>query len=267
MKNIKLLILIVVIIIGSANLAYTGISIQPDRHIITMQPGQEEVVGYSIYNAGQEDIDVKFEPENWTGVKPYNTLPIGSWLFLEDNILSIKPGETKSFTVKVKALDGMEGELLAMIFAAYKENIDSMINIRRGNPLYLVIEGTQEYGAEIESVNAVYRKGILTKDDYVNISINVSNTGNIHIIPDIRISVKDDKGVLVKHAALDVSKIILRGQRHTFPVNWETPEELYEGRYSLTVNLGYEDKIKNVEKSISFEFKNGKLTVLDGKTG
>lgn len=257
--NLVRILLITMICVMAATWAEAGVSVTPERHIVRLSPGESQTIEYQVYNSGPQDLDIEIDPNDWTGIQVEKRIDINSWLSLKEDRFGIKAGETKPLNVKITAPDGVEGEMLAMLFLCYKEDKNSPLNVRNGTPLYLVIKGTERYNARIETIKVGYAKELQRND--LAIMVKVENEGNVHIVPDIAVFVKDGKGDEVKSFLLKRPKIILRGKYHTYRLSWRNPK-LAEGNYTVTAGLSYEDRIEGVEGTADFEIKDGKPNML-----
>lgn len=254
MNMVRVLLIATIFLIAAAVFAEAGISVAPDRHIVELSPGENQTVEYEIYNTGPQELDIEVDPQEWTDIELL--IDVNSWVTLEDTKLKIKVNETKKLKVTVTALDDFEGEMLAMLFLCYKKDKNSMLNIRNGIPLYLVIKDTAKYGANINGIEFEYTK--VPRMDNLAIIVNVRNEGNIHIDPDITLTVTDSKGEELKSIPLQGKKIVLRGKDYPYKLNWRKPF-FKDGSYKAVAVLNYENKIQGVEKTVDFEIKDGEL--------
>ena len=125
MKQVKFLWLITIVIVLTSGVVYAGISVTPERHIVSLLPNEEKTVMYQIHNSGDEDIDIIIEPKAWAGIRdPYK------WLSLESDDIYARAGEHTPLIVNVFAPEDAEGEMVAMLFLCYKESMESQLNIR-----------------------------------------------------------------------------------------------------------------------------------------
>lgn len=246
MRHIKFLLLIMTVIILATGVVYAGISVTPDRHIVSLLPGEEKTVMYHIHNTGDEDIDIIIEPKAWAGLRdPYK------WLSLESDDIYARAGERSPLIVNVFAPEDAEGEMVAMLFLCYKESIESQLNIRQGTPLYMVIKGTENYDLDIEDVSISYaRKGHFYD---LNFAVKIKNTGNVHIVPDVKVVIRNSKGRVLRTLSLVRPNIVLREKNQTYRLGWREPG-LREDTYTAEIILDYEDKIKSRSKEIVFKF-------------
>jgi hypothetical protein len=232
-----------------------GITIAPDRHIVYLSPGEEETVKYQVYNSGGKDVDITIVPESWSGVKdPY------SWLRLENDKAHIKAGQTGPVVVKVNAPEDNAGEMVAMLFLCYKDMDRSQLNIRSGVPLYLIIKGTEDYSLDIDDIGIAYAKNEDNAND-INIMVKIKNTGNVHIVPDVKAFVKDSEGRTAKELFLAKPNIVLRDEAHIYRLGWRNPF-LRDGIYTVIVELNYEDKIASVIKEARFKVSGNSIDMV-----
>jgi len=257
MKTIKALITIMIfaIIQMPAFDARAGMSVAPDRHIVSLSPGEETLVKYQVSNAGVKDVNITIAPEAWSGLRdPYD------WLTLESDNLYVKAGESSPIVIGVSAPEDAIGEMVAMLFLCYKDTSESQLNIRNGVPLYLIVKGTEDYGLDIDDIELTYTKNDNNVND-LNIIVGISNTGNVHIIPDVKVFIRNNKGKLMKEASLSKPNIVLRGKKHTYRLGWRNPF-LKDGAYTATAVLDYEDKIEGVSKEAQFNISGNKIEMI-----
>jgi hypothetical protein len=152
MRIRKILLTAAVLIIVAVISAEAGVLVTPERHIVKLKPQESQTVEYEITNTGTEDLNIEIDPRDWTA----SGVDMKSWLSLKEDKLNIKAGGTGVLKATLTAPEGVDGEIIAMLFLCYKEDEGSMLNVRNGIPLYFISEGTQCYGAEIESINVRY---------------------------------------------------------------------------------------------------------------
>ena len=243
------LIFIVIILSALAGTADAGILVTPERQVVTLSPKESETVEYQVYNSGPGDLDILFDIKDWTGEGILKSIDIDSWLTLKEDNLSVGEGETKPFHVTVTAPDEVEGEMVGMLFLCYKEDKASPLNIRNGTPLYLVIEGTQKYTAKIKDIKIGYAADL--KKDALAIKVDVKNEGNVRIVPDIKVSIKNSKGEELKNFLFKRLKTILRGRPHTYEFTWRNII-LPKGNYTITAELDYEGELTGTKVGSEF---------------
>lgn len=235
--------------------AYAGIVVTPERHIVELRPGESKTVVLNIANAGAEDIRMSVELKEWSKPKENKGIQIDSWLAIFEKEFDIKAGETKGLNIRVEAPKEAVGEMVAMIFLCYKEQEESPINVRYGNPLYLLIKGTERYDAKIEKINCKY--DTVDDNDYLRVLVNLTNTGNAHIKPDITVDIFDKHNKQVHQIKLEDGDTLFPGKSNAYRAEWHNTE-LPEGIYSAKVICGYKNKFKLPMQETRFEVKNQK---------
>ncbi len=255
MRIIIFLCILAVLITATSACSEAGVSVLPDRHIVSLMPEEEEVIMYQIYNSGDEDIDIIIEPKAWSGVKD-----LYQWLSLESDNVYVKAGESTPLIVKLSAPENIAGEQVAMLFLCYKDNTESQLNIRNGVPVYMIVKTTEDYGLIIEDSKVLYsRKG----DFYeLNFIVKIKNTGNVHIVPDVRVIVKNSDGRTLNTMSLKRPHIVLRDRAQIYRLGWREPG-LRDGIYKAEVALDYEDKIAPVMKEIEFHVSGNTIEKLE----
>ncbi len=247
MKIIKYLMIIVIFAIIQMPISEVsaGISVEPDRHIVSLLPGEDRAVKYQVHNTGSKDVSITIAPEAWSGSKdPY------TWLDLENDNVYVRAGESSPIVVEVSAPEDAVGEMVAMLFLCYKDTSESQLNIRNGVPLYMIVKGTEDYGLVIDNIECTYTKNDNNVYD-LNIIVDIENIGNVHIVPDVKASIKNSEGKILKEMSLVRPNIVLRGKKHTYRLGWRNPF-LRDGTYTATVVLDYEDKIGKISKQALF---------------
>ena len=234
--------------------AEAGVSISPDRHIVSLLPGEDTVVKYQIYNSGKGDIDITIEPKVWSGIKD-----AGAWLTLKSDKAYLKAGESSPMIVEISAPEDAVGEMVAMLFLCYKDTSESQLNIRNGVPLYLIVKGTEDYDFDIDNIEVTY---VNTNDlNDLNVIIKIENTGNVHIVPDVKASIRSSEGKLLKNISLTKPNIVLRGKTHAYRLGWRNPF-LRDGIYTITATLDYEDKIDKKSKEVQFKVSGNDIEMI-----
>lgn len=260
------LILIGLIMFISTQTLYAGLSVKPERHVLNLSPNEEEIIEYEIYNSGPKDINIKVETKHWTELKGQKDIVISSWLIPQEDVFDIQAGETKKLKIKTKAPEGVKGEIVAMIFFCYKETEASSLNIRNGNPLYMVIKGTEEYKAEIKAVNLkLFRDKKRNNKQCFQVTVNMNNTGNIHFKPEIDVFIADKHGRLIKKLNLKNTWPILRNKNYKYSLKWWKPEFKRGETYRVVVNVNYKDKLKDISMAKEFRVIDEKIIAVDKK--
>jgi len=256
MKLIRILLIMSTCLMAAAT-AEAGVLVTPDRHILLLSPGESKTVAYEIYNTGEEPLNIEVDPQDWG----YTQVPVSSWLSIGEKKFEVGPGKSGFLEAMVTAPERAEGEQLAMLFLCYKEYEESTLNVRNGIPLYLVVKGTERYDAAIEGIEIEYTPAEDMVRPSLNIMVNVGNKGNIHIIPDVTVSVEDVEGKVVKTVSQKGSKTLLRGRSNAYKFRLQDPL-FAEGDYTITARVDYEEKIGPKEVSLKCSISDGKMKIL-----
>jgi len=251
MKLTNSIMIATILTIAAAVSAYAGIVVTPDRHIVKLSPGKESMVEYRVYNSGTEKIEVELDPKAWGKTKE-----IDSWLSLPETVFTVEPGKEETFKMALAAPKGKEGELIAMVFLCYKEDPRSILNIRNGFPVYLIIDGTENYDISVLDAGVTYTNNDLR--NALDISVEVENVGNVHINPDIRTRLMDSKGKVIREFFSEDSKILLSKDTHAYKYAWLNPI-LSNGNYIINIEMSDENLDSNLEHQVEFRVEDGKI--------
>ncbi|MDD5504438.1 MAG: hypothetical protein PHV77_03885 [Candidatus Omnitrophica bacterium] len=253
-KNIYIIILVVMALMAPVQ-ARAGIMVTPDRHIVFLDPGESKTVIYNIHNEGAEDINMIIEPKGWSGLKdPY------AWLSLETDEIYVRAGESTPLVANINAPEKEAGEMVAMLFLCYKDKMGSQLNIKNGVPLYMIVKGTEYYSLNIKDIHISFSR----KNDFLDLNFNVEmeNTGNVHIVPDISIAIKNNNGRQLNELILKRPHIVLRGKTQLYTLSWREPD-LRDGTYKATVMFEFEDKIKQTIKEFEFNLSGVNVSLVE----
>jgi len=61
----------------------------------------------------------------------------------------------------------------------------------------MIIKGTEDYGLDIDNIEVTYTKNDNNVND-LNIIVDINNTGNVHIVPDVKVFIRNNNGKLLK---------------------------------------------------------------------
>jgi len=262
MRIFRILLTVLISVATAASAAEAGVLVTPDRHILLLSPGESETVTYEIYNTGEEPLNIEVDPQDWG----FTQVPVSSWLSIGEDKFEVGPEKSGFLEATVTVPKRVEGEQLAMLFLCYKEYEESTLNVRNGIPLYLVVKGTERYDAVIEGIEIEYTPAEDMVRPSLNIMVNVVNKGNIHIIPDVTVSVEDVEGKVVKTISQKGSKTLLRGRSNAY--KFRLQDTLFvEGDYTIIARVDYEEKIEPIELSLKCSISDGGLKILHEDSG
>ncbi|MBN1405224.1 MAG: hypothetical protein JW946_01755 [Candidatus Omnitrophica bacterium] len=247
----KKTVFIPAVILALHGLSFAGVSVTPERHIVEIAPGETAYVEYEVYNSGSDALDIVIEPQDLAKLKENKDIDIKSWLRLKQEKVTVPAQGMEKIGVNIKAPKNAVGELDSMIYLCYKEQKESMLNIRYGTPLYVLIKGTEKIKTEIRSVKAALQQNPINGQRQFIISADVLNSGNRHIRPEVWAVVKNIKTKTEQKITLNNPWPIFGGQNYVYRIIQEN-YDLPKGRYLCTVF--FDDKKGNIEtRAISFD--------------
>jgi len=216
------------LVIGIAFLAETalaGIAVNPTVTELEVAPGRVKAGSFRVGNAGEELVRVKVEVEDWlklrVGKSPVN---IKDWFIIDEPEFELEPSEIKVISYRVMAPEGVEGELIAMVFFSTAVPGGGTLNItsRFGVSVYAGIEGTEVIDPEIREI----------KTNEQGLGIYVVNKGNVHLRPSGTVAIKDPGGNLIHEKKIPYTAVIFPGKAHTYPVKLDITS-LSSGDYEV----------------------------------
>ncbi len=248
-KNKAVGFAIALLLLVCCTTAYAGIAVTPERHVLELSPGETGYAEYQVYNSGNEPLEITIAPEDLGKISENKDIDINSWTKIKEAKITVEPGGTKPFKVNVTVPKNAVGELNSMLYLTYKEQKASILIIRYGVPLYVLIKGTENISAQIKSVamltqvNPVFP---LQKD--MIIAIDVENTGNRHIWPKVWAEISDKNAKTIKRIDLAKPWPVFGEQFYTYAIRWDN-YELVPGEYECAVFFGYDkDKTAEIKK-------------------
>ena len=211
-KTVKVMIALALTgIIFLANTALAGIGVQPTVTELEVTPGRMKAGSFRVANAGEEAVLVKVELEDWLKLRiGRSPVDVEDWLVMEETEFELEPSEIKNIGYTVMAPEGVEGELIAMVFFSSAVPGGGTLSIasRFGVSVYAGIEGTEVIDAEIKDINL----------NNSTLGIIVENHGNVHLRPIGRVLIKDTEDNLIQETKVPYTAVIFAGKTHTYPL-------------------------------------------------
>lgn len=238
LKGLKIVVFSAAILFMLQGITLAGIKVTPDIYIFELSQGEEKTVEYQIYNSGPQDIHMKIEPEDLAKVKENKEIKLSSWLIINEKGFVIKKNDVKKIPVYIKVPEEAVGELNSMIFLCYKESEESMINVRYGTPLYVLIKGTERIGAEIKSAGVCNMANPVTGMNNLIITVEMINQGNRHIKPKIWAVIGNEEDSNIQEIDLPKPWPIFGGRAHKYKIIWKD-YRLDAGDYKAKVFIDY----------------------------
>jgi len=233
------LLLIAGCILALAPAAHASLTVSPTRVVLQVKTGKTHTGFFTLHNGGEAPLEIAVEAEDWAGGISGDRAPV-SWLTVKPKAVTLAPGKGARVKYTVRAPKETVGELRTQVFFTTMTGSAGTMRTRSrlGTIIYVTIEGTEQIGAEVSRVSAVYTASTpgISKPDRLDLAIGVHNQSNVHIIPNGQVVLRDAKG----GKAATVS----------FPQGWgllPNEEDLYHaigsgihlapGRYTMEITI------------------------------
>jgi len=185
-------ILAALLVFGGAPLQ-AALNVSPSRVVLQVKPRQTRTGYFFLENRGDTPLQVRVEPEDWAGgiTGGRGLVP---WLSVTPAQLSLRPGRRGKVTYVIRVPQHASGELRAQIFFTTTETSEAVsLRSRLGTMLYVGVKGTEHIAGEITQVEVRYiasTPGVATPDR-LDVAFGIHNQGNVHLIPEGQVVVRD----------------------------------------------------------------------------
>lgn len=198
----------------------SALSVNPAIEDVSVDPGKTEVRTIAVTNDEQTEQTYtvtlqKFIPKGETGqqefLPPSDTQGVLEWMFVNKPELTLKPGQTGALQVALRIPDGTKaGGYYAALFLSKRQTPDEQIAMlpRLGILFFVRVNGAVD---EHLRMNGVMLDGPGTYEYLpVGFRISVVNEGNVHVIPQGIVRIKNIFGSTVAKlpANPDASRIL-----------------------------------------------------------
>lgn len=251
MKKGLIIITVFMVAFFCTELSYC-LTMGPARLEVSLPAGELAEGDYYVQNDTDQDAHILVEPENWfEDVYNYKNINIKDWVEFDTYEFDLKPKEIKKLKLRIKVPKDVKGELVAQIFftsTALGEDGKPVegIKARVGSVLYLSIKGTEVVDAEIKniSISKVAEEG----KQFIKVSANVKNKGNIHIRPSGKVAIYNEAGEKVTELDLNYGAPTLPGEEKEYDALWEE-SKTKKGLYKVSVTINYGKEL-NMDKTL-----------------
>ncbi len=228
---------------------YAGLKVDPTVLEIVVDKDSPAEKYFAVSNTGKIPLQVGIELKK----KNKKDIETSNWFKIDQKKIELKPGEKIKVPCKIILPKDAEGELRGMLYFIADElgKQKSFIGIRFGVPIYAIVQNTAKLAAVVDKIDVKYKPdlGILKGIVYVK------NKSNIHIRPDVVLSVYDSNGKKVKTFEIPFGQPAQVGQNR--PFRFEKKLKLDPGKYELRAVVDYGkmyDKQKLIaEGAVTFE--------------
>lgn len=184
-----------------------GISITPVKFQFRVNQGQSTSSKIKIKNIGsnQAKVELYVTPFGVTGEdysQVFERLPgwksAAEWIKFSENTVDLKPQETKevSFTADVDEHAAAGGHYAAVFAQTQPEDgQNDIVRVKRvGAFVYFDVGGSIARGGLVEN----FSQSFWIRDNKINETARLKNTGNVHIDSKVRVTIKNILGKQVK---------------------------------------------------------------------
>lgn len=246
--------------------ANAGLSVDPVVGEFVASIGKETIQNFKLKNTGENTLLVRIETESI--VKGDD---VSKWLIIKNGEFKIEPNAEYDFSCAVNPGENIEaGELRGRIFFIADEidekgNLKSMVGIRFGVPIYVIIRGKTILNAEIKSDEFSYNK----EKHLLSGKIEVDNKSNVHIRPIVDIIIYDSNDKEINKFRVPYGQVAQKEEVRYLMVQNEI--ELADGKYKALINLDYgalymvKDRILTKESEFIAGNPEGDKILIEGK--
>jgi len=282
----------------NANAAGKSIGIRPLKNDINVDPGQTVTRTLSVVNNTKESIqavpvlerfigaDASGYPDKMVESDPSNSQDATNWIELSEDMVTVPPFSTYEVEYAITAPENAEpgGHYAAILFEPYDPDpVEGIkIQVRVASLLLINVTGNRIEESDIEDFSLNSSK--VYDDQPLIFNIELKNTGNVHFVPEGRITLKNAKGEVIQKVGQLINS---EGQEEIFdyiPVNYkeghllpqssrifegEWVEPLYNEKITAELKVVYSDIKELLNETIEFtlnralEVANFKFTLAD----
>lgn len=236
----------ILFLLGSQDRAYC-LNVSLGRIEITVNADSIYDTDIIVTNNESRSLEIKLRIEDW--LKAVEGNPKGAsgefkWLKISPLQFELKEDMSQRVSLKIEVPRGAKGEFNAMIFIEGKPKEVAKgpisINTSIGIPVYVAVNGTQEFKAGVEDLQVM-------ASDPLKLTVKIKNSGNVHIRPegtieirnaDLRGSGADKRGFVVP--LNEYNYPILPNSSRTLEIR--SNKRLERGEYVADIEMGYADK-------------------------
>lgn len=245
-KRILTLINILAIATLAAS-AQAAVSISPSRVEAKVPPGEGFEEKFILKNMSDEPVGVNIQ---WSNRTPNVIDP--EWLKIETDKIMLAPNEVKNVAYTVRIPEGASGEYNAWFSISEDKSAGTVmgadIALRTSIPIYVAVRGTEQFSFTVDTL-------IIRNKNAGSISLNLRNTGNVHIRPRgvVRLAHKEN-GIAVDIPFNDGEWGIIAGQSHEYVTKLPDDMSFENGTYTAAISIqaGYDDKVYEFSQTIEF---------------
>ncbi len=252
MKYLYSLIFLLSILLNTTVAESISYSVSPSKIEGSVPAGKHYENVFTVKNPSKDTITINVIFLEKT-INPLDK----NWFKLEKDHVDVPPGESSEIKYSISIPEGSEGEYNARVIFSKEPTAKVMgISMRYNFPIYIAVSGTEKYDFNIDNVS-------ITNKDNIEIVIDMTNTGNIHIRPKgtIKIISKDSEHLMIFNRR---NWAIIPNEKYRYTDKFKVPLTLPDGDYiaKIEITAGSEEKPKTWSNQIDFRIKDSVATII-----
>jgi len=235
MVKLKTLLLFLFIsVVCCSGICFAGIKL--DRSYIeeVVPKGQDKTTVLKISNDGESAQDIKIELSSFNDGQ--KDIPFENWCKIEPVEIRIPQGEARDINLTIKCPEEAEGELRCRIHVYANEvtliKNPTQVGMSYNIPLYVLVQGTVNVGAAINSLDVSYA------NDTISGKFEVDNRSNVHIRPFINFTVEKIGSGDKKDYEVPFGQVVPKSNVRTLAFS-QKDVKLDQGKYKITIKADY----------------------------
>jgi len=229
-----------------------ALNITPVRHEIKGVPGEIYEGSFTVYNETQEKMYILVKLKKWRELKENSDIKPEDWVEIYPEEFDIVPGENKEVKFKVTVPKKAQGFVMTHVSFCPEVKQGGSVGMVMSLPIYVTIEGTEVFKAEISDV------GLIKDKTDLQVMVVVKNDGNVYIRPKGKVTIKRKKKEITS-INLKYGRPVYPGQVRGYSGDWREAE-LASGKYKLTAMVNYGST--TLEKTMVFKIdKKGNIVL------
>jgi len=253
-----------------------ALNVAPGRIETALKAGEERTYEFLVTNTREEPLIVKVSVRDWSITPEGKVLieekeKIPDWIRMDVKELKIEPNVSKKLSFEIALPEKAEGEFRTMFYFQESPEETGQVGlatvIRIGSPVYVAVKGTEKIRGKITNFEILQSTPPAKGNGNIPIKITATfhNYGNVHLRPEITMSIKTKKGKWVKDKEGKLIEITLTKGWPVFPfsdyiIEKEWKNGLKPGKYLAIVNTMFgmlygKENIISQKREIIFEIK------------
>ncbi len=256
MRYIHGLAFFILVFLNASSAESIGYSVSPSKIEGSVPAGKQYNNVFTVKNLSKSPITINVTSFDRT-IDPLDK----NWFKLEKDQITLPAGKSGEIGYSIAIPEKAQGEYDARVIFAREPTAKIMgISMRYNFPVYILVSGTEKYGFSIENVT-------ITNKQNTKISVDMINTGNVHIRPKgkIKIVSKDSEHPMIFNKR---NWAIIPNEKYQYVNSFTDQSILPDGDYTarIEISAGSKDKLKTWSNEINFSIKNSTVSINPDKT-